>query len=587
MKKRFYAIFLALILFSNMLPKKIIYAQNTVQSVLSQDIVSKRKSDLDILIKTLKEKHPNIYNKNDNSVFNNKINKITQNLDKISDFEFAIQLSELASLVNDSHTKISLNSFYDNLLFLPFEKTQVKEGIMITKIDKKNENVLGGIITSINGIDINEIKNRLKPMISYDNEVYLNTNFLSYFYIYDILKYYNIVNSPKDITIDVKIDDKIETIKVDALNNKQLSETEFVTLNLKDNITSFNSDKIYFYKKLNDDVLYIQYNSCREDKNLSMKTFTNQIKQEIENNNYKKIILDIRYNSGGSDGIIIPLMNLLEQKLNDGINVYTLIGGKTFSSALINAVMMKDIGSIIVGENTGGCVDHFGEVSFFELPNSKIDVSYSNKFFELDTLLHSAKPYGIESFRPDIYAIQTRKDYLNSIDTAVDVVLKDTTKPNFKTNLTREDLAFNIGSILEKKANDGLIDLIPIQTLNSNFEDIKRVSYTTPYIILVDKNSIMVGKTKKQFSPKNEVTRGELAVVLLRYAKLCNIPLNNLQKQNEKILDINTVKPWQKEAVEILGTTNIFTLENGNFNANKIVSLEEFNNVMNNFLKLQ
>ena len=92
-----------------------------------------------------------------------------------------------------------------------------------------------------------------------------------------------------------------------------------------------------------------------------MQTFVNQIDEVLTDESYDRVVLDLRYNGGGSDGVLIPLIHLLEERYKqDGIQLYTLVGSNTFSSALINAVMLKEVGYIIVGEPTGGSVDHFG-----------------------------------------------------------------------------------------------------------------------------------------------------------------------------------------------------------------------------------
>ena len=38
--------------------------------------------------------------------------------------------------------------------------------------------------------------------------------------------------------------------------------------------------------------------------------------------------------------------------------------------------------AVFVGEETGGKPNHFGEVKSFQLPSSKLPVSYSTKYFK-------------------------------------------------------------------------------------------------------------------------------------------------------------------------------------------------------------
>lgn len=310
-----------------------------------------------------------------------------------------------------------------------------------------------------------------------------------------------------------------------------------------------------------------------------METFAQQVNDTLTQNHYSRVILDLRYNGGGSDGVIIPLMYILEEKYKqDGVQLYTLIGSNTFSSALINSVMLKQIGSVMVGTPTGGSVDHFGSVSVFELPNSKINVQHSNKFFDLSTLLDEAKPYEVEPFLPDIFAEQTREDYLLGKDTAVQAILSDTeNKAVSKTELTRSALAVKLGrDYIERTGNT-------MNSLQTNFEDITRISYFTPYIVWANRNNIMIGENETTFSPDRAVTRAELAVVLMRYAELMGVSLNDIPKTSTEILDINSVQHWEEDAVKVLGGTNMFPLSEGMFQPDDIVSCEEFNNIFKEF----
>ena len=62
--------------------------------------------------------------------------------------------------------------------------------------------------------------------------------------------------------------------------------------------------------------------------------------------------------------------------------VCVLIGGRTFSSAtmLADAIRTFDLATV-VGEETGGEANHFGEIYLFRLPNSRLRVSVSSSRF--------------------------------------------------------------------------------------------------------------------------------------------------------------------------------------------------------------
>jgi len=85
-----------------------------------------------------------------------------------------------------------------------------------------------------------------------------------------------------------------------------------------------------------------------------------------------------------------------QKNINKKGKLFVIIGRKTFSSAVLNTLdFKKHTNAIIVGEETSGKPNHYGEIKSFELPNSKLKVYYSTKYFK-----HYEKD--IETIRPDV-----------------------------------------------------------------------------------------------------------------------------------------------------------------------------------------
>ena len=68
---------------------------------------------------------------------------------------------------------------------------------------------------------------------------------------------------------------------------------------------------LYSAKELTQEAYYIQYNQCQEAEDLPMKDFTEYVEEQIQNKGYQKVIIDLRYNSGGNSNI--PLYIFLFQ----------------------------------------------------------------------------------------------------------------------------------------------------------------------------------------------------------------------------------------------------------------------------------
>ncbi len=393
--------------------------------------VQERLEDLDFLIDTLDEKHPNFYTRSSPEQVQEKRQEIESGLETLSDVGFAIKLSELAAMGGDSHTSLNIGQeIAKQMHFLPLAVKWFDGDWILTAAPSEYQGYIGQEVTAINGHSIDELKQKFSAMISYDNEEHRRHSFEHMMDYASILAHYGFIDKDaSSVPMTVRGENGSDTV----LNFPVLTYDEFYALdetklalarNMRKAVPSTEAaDAYYKMLELDGGALYVQYNRCMEAPDLSMSDFAAAVKGKLDTGTFSKLLIDLRNNGGGSDGVIYPLAYQAQQFIAHGGAVYVLAGEDTFSSAVINTVQLKDIGATFVGEPTGGSVDHFGQVSSFTLPNSGIKVRYSNKFINLAQLYEAAKPYGVESFPPDTKAAQTFGDYMNGIDTAVQYII--------------------------------------------------------------------------------------------------------------------------------------------------------------------
>jgi len=160
-----------------------------------------------------------------------------------------------------------------------------------------------------------------------------------------------------------------------------------------------------------DDVLLIQYNRCQDWAQYPMESFTSEVLKRITVLGRTKVVVDLRYNGGGNSAVLAPLIDgLTRLRQERGTQLFVLVGPQTFSSAILNASQLVRAGAVVVGEPTGGSLNHFGEVRGFSLPHSGIEASYSTKFFLEDP----SAPDG--SLIPDVMVVTTLADAVEGRD---------------------------------------------------------------------------------------------------------------------------------------------------------------------------
>lgn len=466
--------------------------------------------------------------------------------------KFALDLQSLVAMVRDSHTSMNLNSLSTELHFFPITIEYYEGEWILSLTEKEHEAYLGQSIVAINDIAMDEIYKRFSKIISFDNDIKLRRQFKQIFYIEEMLDYLGIIDTGAPISVAVR--DKAGTIN--EFTVKSISTTDeaasnnFVSLaqkRAKVPVTAYDKTKNYASMPLDENTYYIQYNKCQEDKKLPMKTFSQQVKENIDTGKYTKVLLDFRNNGGGSDGVILPLLTMLSNEVRQkNIKLYGLIGEATFSSAIINAAMLKEVGGILVGSLTSGSVDHFGSVDSFTLPHSGYQIAYSTKFIRINDYFEAGQGYGVEPLQPDFLVEQTLSDYMAGVDTAVAYLQTNGDNISLPVaadeGLTRGRAVEMLYEIAKKSGKD-------LGNNESMFNDIFEFAYYAPAIGWAEENGIIKGVDEKTFAPARLITHEELAVILARFVDYLKIT-PQIQHETVSFADEAVISPWALDAAQ-------------------------------------
>ncbi|MEM9549140.1 MAG: hypothetical protein AAGA77_24345 [Bacteroidota bacterium] len=363
--------------------------------------------------KELKDKHVDLFFNISESEFDSQINTLRANSGLWTEDKILFELSKIISQIGDSHTQIVFGS---KLPLYPFRLQLFDDGILLIEIESGKQEYLGKKILSINDTTIEDVIDKFRKVISYENESNFKNQVVLFMLLADYYHQLEISDSPSEITLNFE-DGTQTTIQAQNVERAQI-QTPTTPLFLRDATT------FYWFEELPEhQTLFIQYNACRERDELSFQSFTNQITNRInDDTNIQEIILDLRHNGGGNSSIMLPLIDALDEMINTGrfseSEIHLIIGRKTFSSAILNTLEIKEkINPILYGESSGGKPNHYGEVKTFQLPNSRLTITYSTKYFT-----HSDNEE--DSIHPDVPIGYSSEHFLNGLDPVVEEILK-------------------------------------------------------------------------------------------------------------------------------------------------------------------
>lgn len=458
----------------------LIYINGFTQKNIKTD---KLIADFDFVVNNFKEMHQGLYKYEDRIVANKKIAHLRSSIQKpMSKLAFYIVLQKLIAITNEGHTGLSLPKW--TMIKVGLSKSLLP--LSVKFCDKEliiNQNygkALKGLqqgdkIISINGKSIEELTNKLLPLIATDG--FNKTS--QYEWIGGInlsLLYRLVYGKAKNYTLKIE---NYQTKMIQTINIPAIRYINFKHKNAKFITKKFNYNK-FETVIINDSIAYLNIPDFHT--NLNYEEYYIKAFQKIKKNKIKHLILDIQANDGGTEG----RENLLFSYLSDSVfskykavtmlpkpyhfnkkdkdyildkwhlkgaiakrgaytlqsdyystldykkpnkeliynkKLYVLISGKTFSGgAEIASLLKMNNRATFIGEETGGAYQ--GNVSGYsetiKLPNTKIRIQIPTVNFQIN-VNPKIKGRGV---MPDYFVPQVQSDYINEQNSKLNFAIK-------------------------------------------------------------------------------------------------------------------------------------------------------------------
>lgn len=322
--------------------------------------------------------------------------------------EAGFALRELVASLGDEHTTVAQEGVQDAAL--PFFVIKIGEDFVIVQAQQAYAQWAGCVLEAVGGVPACELAARMAPYLSAETDGWRGVLAAQEMISMRMLVHIGAAQSMEEAGITVRDtrtgETRTETVKALA------GEYDYGTSVLMPMAQTFAQSGYYYATLLEGGELFIQYNVCADNPQMPVVDFAAALGEQLGENPPDKIIVDLRHNGGGNSEVINPLLELLERYGRQGSALYALIGAETFSSGVMDAMKLRDMGATLVGEATGGVLG-FGELKIvalgegFTLCCSSVDFSSGQAHLPLE---------------PDVEAAQTLEDMLAGVDTAVERV---------------------------------------------------------------------------------------------------------------------------------------------------------------------
>lgn len=368
--------------------------KNIVNTLPNDHVLTKQQAikDIDIMIEKFNKKHPISVKSTPDSIKSQYDKEIKSLSDNPTVLEVWCACNRILSLLNDGHTTVT------NIVSEP-ESIEAEFEMINNQLVFKNGEFKGCVVKKINYIDVNTLYNTFVNQFSFELESYAQYIFSRTIRFKHYLEYSG-VDVDKEIVIILE-------------KNKKIIEKKFNFKKLPQKSDNSSQDKVFYYNIDRDKSLGLfTLNQCNF--NDEYKECVDNFFKEVKEDNIQNIAIDLRNNSGGNTQVINYFMQYIDIKeykifgnvyvrqgsaiikseskkidntFDNGLrfkgNIYALTSTMTFSAAMDFSTALKDnnIGKLI-GDVPGNMPSCYGDILEYQLPNSKLVLRVSYKYFE-------------------------------------------------------------------------------------------------------------------------------------------------------------------------------------------------------------
>ncbi len=380
--------------------------------------------DIDYYKTKLEQNHIDLYNNISQVEFEKEIKQIKSTLNTKNDAEVIIDLMRLTRKIGDGHTAFSLRGVETHLF--PIEIYKVNGQWRVIKATSKHKNLLGKVLTKIDGKSISQITSEVSEVAQYventQSEIIRTGEYLM---ISELLFGLDITSNEINADFTLLDEKSIEsTVTLRAINNKDYYvNTDFHYYDIKipeiQKPTDIKHDFLWFSPIENTSAIYIKFESYPSFE--EMEKFGQSVLNFINKNKIKQMVIDLRNNGGGDYfvGIFLAYYLNLADSIDWKSGVYVLTDKVTFSAATSNASQFRQmLNAKIVGEPTGSNPTGYQDMGQFTLPNSGIVVTFSKRLFRFQDNV-------TQGVQPDVLIEYDWKSYSNGIDNMMQWIIND------------------------------------------------------------------------------------------------------------------------------------------------------------------
>lgn len=345
--------------------------------------------DLDALARELPRRHVAPETERPVQAFAADVERVRTRLPSMTREEIVLEFVRLAASFGDSHTELNLAQAGPGFHRFPLGLYFFGADLRVVAVDPAHERLLGWRLVAIGDHAIGDVLDRIRPVLADDmgNPHELLHTGPAFLAIPEVLSGLGIVARDEPVRYVFEDDDGRRTsdsFTPLSFQDAAASMTARVLSSETGPLFARDRDRWYLLARVEStDLLYIRLNrSLNQRGQESLRAFARRVSREVERGGVRRIVVDLRQNTGGNFHRTEPLARAVCALVRDGkvSDVYVVLGRHTYSAAIVLAARFKHgCDARFTGEVPRAVPNRQADVRSFRLPNSGLEVTYSSR----------------------------------------------------------------------------------------------------------------------------------------------------------------------------------------------------------------
>ena len=355
--------------------------------VLTRD--ERWEQDIDSLVTQMEAIHPDLFHGVPKASFDAQVDDLVAATPTLTDDEVLVGMMQLVAVISskgrDGHMGLWPPDNPDAVLRFPLRLWEFPDGLYVTDAQPPHDGLVGSKVRSVDGVPIDEVLQRLDPVVPRDNASNLRDARTVFLTSAEVLTGLGIADDPTTMALETQAPDgSIRTNTVDAIGGgayadwvggwELLLPTRADLLFLRDPAASF-----WLQYLAPSRTLYVQYNVVEE----TSSELVHEIGAAMHEHPGDRVVLDLRNNGGGEAGGYRDVLRFLAGSAMDRPGrLDVLIGRLTFSAGtgLAGLLERQATHASFFGEASGGAPNFWADPTTITLPNSGLQVEIADRY---------------------------------------------------------------------------------------------------------------------------------------------------------------------------------------------------------------